>query len=140
MVHEGLSARKSHVGNLLKTIRKINTIQLASEDDLLQGCHTISSEPYVYETGYKSSCLKQVTVDDHHRRCLVTRGKCPEVDECTLHDMAIPVDEKVRRILSKPVGKEKSNDDRPKNWKCCELCKTLTNQEIDKTLTIKKSV
>ena len=52
MVHDALSARKSHVGNLLKTLRKNNAVQIVSEDDLLQGLHTISSEPYFYDTGY----------------------------------------------------------------------------------------
>ena len=106
MVRDALLARKGHVGNLLKSVRKINAIQLETEDDLLEGCHTISSEPYFYDTGYKSSCLKQVTVVDHDKRCLVTQAKCPEVDECALHYMTIPVDEKGRCVLSEQVGAE----------------------------------
>jgi len=110
-------------------------------------CRDASSEPYFYDTGYKSSCLKQVTVVDHDKRCLVSQAKCPEIDECALHYMAIPVDEKGRCflvnengccVLSEQVGEEKTSDDCLKHWKCCELCKTLTDQEIDEILTIKK--
>jgi len=61
---------------------------------LLQGLHTISSEPYFYDTGYKSSALKHVTVVDHDKRRLITYDKCPEVDECALYNMVIPVDER----------------------------------------------
>ena len=71
MVHEALSSRKRNVGILLKTLQKINAIQI-SEDDLLEGFHTSSSEPYYYDTGYKSSALKEVTTVDHEKRCLVT--------------------------------------------------------------------
>ena len=148
MVHDALSTRKDNVGIFFKkSARKINAIQLETEDELLQGCHTISSEPYFYDTGYKSSCLKQVTVVDHDKRCLVSQAKCPEIDECALHYMAIPVDEKGRCflvnengccVLSEQVGEEKTSDDCLKHWKCCELCKTLTDQEIDEILTIKK--
>ena len=55
-----------------------NAIQIVSEDDLLQGLHTVSSEPYFYDTGFKSSALKQVTIVDHDKRCLVTQEKCPK--------------------------------------------------------------
>ena len=65
-----------------------------------------------------------VTVVDHDKRCLVTQAKCPEVDECALHYTTIPVDKKGRCVLSEQVGEEKTCDDRPKHWKCCELCKT----------------
>ena len=61
-----------------------------------------------------------------------------QVNECALYDMAIPVDEKGRCVLSKEVGKERTSDERPKNWKCCELCKALTDQEIDEIFNIKK--
>ena len=36
----------------------------------------------------------------HDKRCLVTQAKCPEVNECALYDMAIPMDEKGRCVLS----------------------------------------
>jgi len=74
MMHSALSVRKTHVGNLLKTLRKINAIEIASEDDFLQGSHTISSEPYFYDTGYKSLALKQKTVVDHDKRKLSRIG------------------------------------------------------------------
>jgi len=44
----------------------------------------------------------------------------------------------MRKDVAFYLNKLANNDDRPKNWKCCELYKTLTNQEIDKILTIKK--
>ena len=79
-----------------------------------------------------------MTIVDHDKRCLVTKAKCPEVNECALYDMVIPVDEKGRCVLSETVGKERTSDDHSKNWKCCELCKALTDQEIDEILNIKK--
>jgi len=106
MIHDALSVRKPHVGNLLKTLRKFNAIQIVSEDDLLQGLHTSSSEPYFYDTDYKSSALKQVTVVDHDKRSLVTHEKCPGVDEYALYNMVIPVDERGCCILFKQVGEE----------------------------------
>jgi len=136
MVHNALSVRKGHVGSILKTLRKISAIQIVSEDDLMQKSHTASSEPFFYETDYKSSVLKEVTLVDHCKRCLVTQTKCQEVHECGLYDITIPVDENGCCILSEPIGLEK--DDRPKNWKCSELCKALTDHEIDGIIYIKK--
>jgi len=54
---------------------------LASEDDFLEGMHTVSSELFFYDTGYKTTALKQVTIVDHAKRCLVTQEKNPELDE-----------------------------------------------------------
>jgi len=51
--------------------------------------------------------------------------KCPKVYECALYDITIPVDENRRCVLSEQIGLEKTKNDRPKNWKCCELCKAL---------------
>ena len=79
-----------------------------------------------------------MTVVDHVKRCLVTQEKIPELDEYTLYEKVIPVDDKGRCILSEPVGKEKTSDDHPKNWKCNELCKALTDEEIQNILNIKK--
>jgi len=92
-----------HVGSILKTLRKINAIQIVSEDYLMQKSHTASSEPF-YDTGYKSSALKEVILVDHDKRYLVTQTKCPEVHECALYDITIPVDENERCILSESIG------------------------------------
>jgi len=97
----------------------------------MQKSHTASSEPFFYDTGYKSSALKEVTLVDHDKRCLVTETKCPEVHECALYDITIPVDENGCCILSEPIGPQKTKDDHPKNWNCCVLCKALTDDEID---------
>ena len=65
MIHDALLIRKKHVGILLKSLQRINAIQLASEYDFLEGVHTVSSEPFFYDTGYKTTAPKQVTIVDH---------------------------------------------------------------------------
>jgi len=54
-----------------------------------------------------------------------------------LYDITIPMDENGHCIFSEPIGPEKTKDDHPKNWKCCELCKALTDHEIDGIINIK---
>ena len=138
MIHDALSIRKKHVGILLKSLRKIKSIQLVSEDDFLKGVHTVSSKPFFYDTGYKTTAPKQVTIVDHAKRCLATEEKIPQLDEYALCEKVIPVDDKGRCILSEQVGKEKTSDGRPKSWKCNELCKAFTDEEIQNILNIKK--
>ena len=104
MVHDGLSKRKGHVGILLKTLWQINDIKIESEDDFLEGLHTASSELYFYEFGYRSSALKEVTIVDRNKRCLVTKAREPESDECVLYDTAIPVNETGRCVLSEETS------------------------------------
>jgi len=137
MIYDALSVRKTHVGNLLKTIRKINAIQIVSKNVLLQGLHTTSSEPYFYDTGYKSSALKQVTVVDHDKRCLFTQEKFPGVDEYALCNMSfLWMKEGIAFCLNK-LMKKKTGDNCPKKWKCTNLCNALTDQEIVEIMNIK---
>jgi len=126
------------VGVLLKAIRKIKAIEIASEDDVANGLHTCSSEPYFYDFAYKSSAPKEVTMVDRHNRCLITRPRDPESDECVLYDVVIPIDENGHCILSDSCGDEKSIDGRPKSWKCCDMCKSATSEEVAEILEIKQ--
>ena len=74
LIHEALSTRKTSVGVLLRSLRKISGIQLVSEDDLEIQLHSSASEPYYYETAYKFSAPEEVTIVDHDNRCLVTKS------------------------------------------------------------------
>ena len=100
--------------------------------------HSSASEPYYYETAYKFSTPEEVTIVDHDNRCLVTRSKSPDPQECPLYSTVIPVDERGRCVLAaKEVGTCRTSDDRPKSWRCSELCKQLTDEEMDEILQIK---
>ena len=65
------------------------------------------------------------------------RKKIPELDEYALYEKIIPVDDKGRCILSEQVGKEKTRMIVLRR-KCNELCKALTDEEIQNILNIKK--
>ena len=137
LVHEALVARKSAVGVLLSSLRKICGIQLNSEDDLQIHLHTPASEPYFYDTAHRSSAPKEVTVVDRDSRCIVSEPRSPEPHEIALYSMVIPVDERGRCVLAEEVGTGRTTDARPKSWRCCELCKQLTDEEISEILLIK---
>ncbi|XP_065893087.1 uncharacterized protein [Dysidea avara] len=137
LMHEALSTRKTSVGVLLRSLRKISGIQLVSEDDLEIQLHSSASEPYYYETAYKFSAPEEVTIVDHDNRCLVTRSKSSDPQECPLYSTVIPVDERGRCVLAEEVGTGRTSDDRPKSWRCSELCKQLTDEEMDEILQIK---
>ena len=44
----------------------------------------------------------------------------------------------MRKDIEK-VNKQTTSDDHPKSWKCCKLCKTLTDEEIYEILNIKRA-
>ena len=137
LMHEVLSVRKSTVGLLLHSLRKISGIKLDNDDDLEIQLHSSASEPYYYETAYKFSVPEEVTIVDRVNKCLMTQLKSPKANECPLYTTVIPVDETGRCVLAEEIGISKTSDDRPKSWRCSEFCKQLTNEEINEILQIK---
>ena len=43
---------QEHAGTLLKTTRAVQSFDIKGRDDFGEGCHTIASEPYYYDSAY----------------------------------------------------------------------------------------
>ena len=52
LCNKALQLRKEHVGTLLKTTRAVQNLKIKGRDDFGEGCHTIASEPYYYDSAY----------------------------------------------------------------------------------------
>ena len=68
IVRNSLALRRKLVGELLKVVRSVGQ-HTFSEEMFEEGSHTVSSEPYFWETSYKSPVLKEVTVIDWKKKC-----------------------------------------------------------------------
>ena len=52
LCNKALQLRKEHVGTLLKITRAVQNLKIKDRDDFGDGCHTIASEPYYYDSAY----------------------------------------------------------------------------------------
>ena len=100
--------RRVTAGLLLRCVRAVNTLDL-SVTNLGEGYHTVSSEPYFYETAYTT---------------------------CT-HTGAIPVDVNGWCCMATEIGDRDKKSMRPKKWRCTEECKLPGNNEIGAILVAK---
>ena len=86
-----LALRRKLVGELLKVVRSVGQ-HTFSEEMFEEGSHTVSSEPYFWETSYKSPLLKEATVIDW-KKCLATELCLPNGEhEYLLNVIPIAVD------------------------------------------------
>ena len=110
LLNKALQLRKEHAGCLLKTTRVINAIQITGSEDFGVGCHTVYSEPYLFDASYQ-----------HVKR-----------------DYALPVDENGKCIVALEI-KTDSSKSGPKKWECSSECKPLTKTEVHAIVEIKEA-
>ena len=53
LLNKALQIRKEHSASLLKCIRSIKSIQINGRQDFGKDCHTVSNEPYFYDSSYQ---------------------------------------------------------------------------------------
>ena len=107
LVTKALQVRKEHAGSLLKVVKTVQSIQIKGAEDFGEGCHTVSTEPYFYDSAYEP--LKRdyaLPIDEY--------GKCVLANEIT-------DDDKTTKRSSKP---------KPMKWACTIECKKLNDDEV----------
>ena len=108
LCNKALQLRKEHVGTLLKTTRAVQNLKIKGRDDFVEGCHTIASEPYYYDSAYH-----------------------PVKRPC-----AIPIKENGMCIVANEISNSendstKTKEDQPyKQWNCHSECKVVTDTEV----------
>ena len=122
VVRDNLALRRKLVGELLKVVRSISQ-QTFSEEAFEEGSHTLSSETYFCETSYKSPALKEVTVIDRKKKCLVTELRSIDENQYSLDEIPIAVDSDGRCHLN--MDDEKGS----KIWKCDLICRTFDSED-----------
>ena len=86
-----MQLRRKYAGFLLNSIRCIKSITLKTQDDLGNGCHTQTTEPYFYEAAYLHVRETLIPVNDDGE-CVVAKGlhdptsaRCPQGVSQTLY-------------------------------------------------------
>ena len=108
VLQAALKIRKEQAGELIKSARSIDVLQIPDESDW-ERCHTATSEPYFYDQSYT-----QVKRDGPI--CIDGKGIC---------------------YIAKEVGERKNDAGRPKNWNCTSECKVLTVEECKRIVNLK---
>ena len=122
LVNKALHFRKEHAGRLLKATREIKRLSIKGEKDRGDTIHTVSSEPYFYDSAYQQ-------VQRH---------------------TAIPIEERGRSFVANGVSTlvhvdKTASPTQPKSeqhflrWKCCSECKSLTKAEVSAIVDLKDS-
>ena len=111
-VYTILSVRKFNAGLLIKHVRNVNSQSILSREDFGNACHTVSSEPFFYDTSYRhladSSILK---IDKKHKKLAFIK---PNLNpEEYFFSGPIPVDENGKaHLFVSNIG------DKVKCWSC----------------------
>ena len=120
LVYKNLALRKQSVGDFLKTIRTISQ-QLIDDDTFDEGSHTVSSEPYFHDTGYKDPALEEVIIIDRKHGSVATKVKSwIDDNEYSLKGTVLAVDKNGKCYLELDNLQSSS-----KTWKCNMTCKKL---------------
>ena len=69
LVNRGIQLRKQYVGALLKAVKKICELDIKTHHDFGEGVHSVSSEPYYYESAYDFDFEPGVMVADSCGQC-----------------------------------------------------------------------
>ena len=68
-MNRGIQLRKQYVGALLKAVKKICELDIKTHHDFGEGMHSVSSEPYYYESAYDFDFQPGVMVADSCGQC-----------------------------------------------------------------------
>ena len=107
LLNKALQMRKEHVGYLLKSIRSIKSIQITQREDFGKGCHSVSFEPYFYDSAYQP----------------------------VKRDSPIPINEAGQCVITNEIPTDSVKE--AKKWLCSSECKPLTDTEVDAILALK---
>ena len=103
--NKALQLRKQHVGTLLKTTRAVQKLKIKGPDDFGEGCHTIASEPYYYDSAYHPVKKPSAVPIKENGTCVVAN-----------------------EISNSENDSTKSKGGQPtKQWNCHSECKVITD-------------
>ena len=110
LLNKALQMRKEHAGYLLNSIRSIKSIQITQREDFGKGCHSMSSEPYFYDSAYQP--VKRVT--------------------------PIPINEAGQCVIASEMHTETEGTHTNRiNWECSSECKPTSDEEVDAIFALK---
>ena len=133
LMHEVLSLRKTNAGMLIKYVRNVNSQTISGKDDFGKASHSLASEPFYYDTGYRHLLDSSSLVVDHPNRCLDSIKPKLTENEFTF-DKPIVMDETGRAHLSEVLLT--SDNDMPKRWECSVACRQVSNDDVDTIVSI----
>lgn len=96
LLNRVLKVQKQSVGELLRCIRSVNALEITSAG-FGESRHTVSSEPFFYDQGYKRFA----------------------------HTSPIAVDSNGRCVIAEEDGERDAETKRPTSWKCTPECRQL---------------
>ena len=123
-----LLLRTFNAGMLLKHIRQVNSLQINEKEDFGETGHSLSSEPYFYESSYKYCFQRSKLTIDQVYRCITIENCIPTDDQYT-NNVLIAINTNVKAHIT-DAGNEKQ-------WPCSYVCHTLNDNDVDTILNIK---
>ena len=109
LLNRVLKVRKQSVGELLRSIRAVNALDITSASGFGNSRHTASSEPFFYD-----QCYQKVN-----------------------HPSPIAVDSNGRCVIAEEEGVRDATTKRPTAWRCTPECKQPTSEEAQCIVLIK---
>ena len=119
---------------LIKYVRSVNSQTISGKDDFGKASHSLASEPFYYDTGYRHLLDSSNLVVDRPNRCLDSIKPKLTENEFTF-DKPIVMDEAGRAHLSEVLLT--SNEDKPKRWACSVACRQVSDEDVDTIMSIK---
>ena len=100
LLNKALQVRKEHAGST------VQSMQITGAKDFGEGCHTVSTEPYFYDSAYKP----------------------------VKRNYALPIDDRGKRVLADEIVADSKTSkysckNQPMKWACTSECKALTDDE-----------
>ena len=128
LLNKVLQVRKMHAGALLKSIRHIKSTHIKRREDFGKGCHSMSTEPYFFDSAYQLIKRGAAIPIDEDGHCIIAKEIISD-EEGKEAKAAAKTAEEARE--AKEVARKK------KKWECSSQCKIVTNTEVDCIVSMK---
>ena len=133
LVGRSLQLRRKYAGFLLNSIKCIESIPLNTKDDFGKGCHTQTTEPYLYEAAYLHVRESPILVNDDGE-CVVAKEVKLREDTVKKCDVAACTGPKNVATGCVPHVEKSAVS---KKWECSKQCKPLNEFEVVSIVTFR---
>ena len=136
-----LKYRRACAAELLGTIRSVKTVEISYKDDFGDTRHTVSTEPYFYDSAYQLVKRQQALPVDKQGKCVVAEITIVEKNKHKENKKASSSEGKPAASNNSNASNKKSKD--KKNtmeiWPCTSECKAVTESEVQSIVSLRQS-
>ena len=141
LLNRVLKYRRACAAELLGTIRSVKTVEINNKDDFGDTRHTVSTEPYFYDSAYQLVKREQALPVDKQGKCVVAEITIVEKNKHKENKKASSSEGKPAASNNSNASNKKSKDKKNSMeiWPCTSEYKAVTESEVQCIVSLRQS-